>query len=116
MAVATPVDEYLAALPGEQRATLGKLRATIRAALPSAVETISYRVPVFKVDGKAVVGFSAHKGHCDLLTMGYIPEAVAGDLEGYELGKGSIKFPIGKPPPAALVRKVIKAKLAELAG
>jgi uncharacterized protein YdhG (YjbR/CyaY superfamily) len=114
MPIPTTIDEYLAALPAEQRATLEKLRVIIRAALPNADETIGYRVPVFKLGGKGVVGFSAHKEHCDLLTMGYIPEAVAGDLKGYELGKGSIKFPIGKPPPAALVKKIIKAKLAEL--
>lgn len=113
MPVPTTIDEYLAPLPAEQRATLEKLRAVIRAVLPKAVETISYRVPAFKVDGKAVVGFSAHKAHCDLITFGYIPEAVTADLAGYELGKGSIKFPIARPPPAALVKKIIKAKLAE---
>jgi uncharacterized protein YdhG (YjbR/CyaY superfamily) len=112
MPVAT-IDEYLAKLPAEQRASLEKLRAVIRPALPKAVEAISYGVPAFKVDGKAVIGFSAHKAHCDLITFGYIPEAVTADLAGYELGKGSIKFPIGKPPPAALVRKIIRAKLAE---
>jgi len=113
LAVPTTVDEYLAGLAPEQRATLETLRGTIRAALPKAVEAISYGVPAFKLDGRAVVGFSAHKAHCDLITFGYIPEAVTADLAGYEFGKGSIKFPIGKPPPASLVKKIIKAKLAE---
>jgi uncharacterized protein YdhG (YjbR/CyaY superfamily) len=113
MPVPKTIDEYLDGLTDEQRATLEKVRAAIRAALPKAMETISYSVPAYKIDGKAMIGFSAHKAHCDLIYFGYIPESLKDDLKGYALTKGAIQFPIGKPPPAALVKKIIKAKLAE---
>jgi uncharacterized protein YdhG (YjbR/CyaY superfamily) len=109
------VDDYLAALPEDSRATLEKLRATIRAAAPKATEGISYQVPTFKHQGRPLVGFGATKNHCAFYVMS--PDVVRAhqvELERYETGKGSIRFQAGKPLPATLVRKLVKARIAEI--
>ena len=108
------VEAYLAAVPEEARAALEQLRRRIRAALPGAIETISYGIPTFKQDGRPVVGFGAGKGHCALYVMSpKVMEAHAADLEGYDTSKGTIRFAAGKPLPAALVKKLVRARVAE---
>jgi uncharacterized protein YdhG (YjbR/CyaY superfamily) len=106
-------EDYLAGVPEPARTTLEKLRRTIRAAVPEATETISYRMPTFKYRGKPLVALKASKDHCALHTMGYIPTKLERDLEKYDTGKGTIRFPTDKPLPAALVRKVVKARIAQ---
>lgn len=112
---ATPaktVDGYLAALPAEARATLENLRKTIKAAAPKATEVISYQMPMFKHHGM-LVGFAAFKNHCSFFP-GAEPIATHKDeLKAYETSKGTIRFPIGKPLPAALVKKLVKTRIAE---
>jgi uncharacterized protein YdhG (YjbR/CyaY superfamily) len=109
------VDDYLAAVPEEARATLEKLRKAIRAAVPEATEVISYQVPTFKHRGRSLVGFGATKSHCAFYVMSPdVVSAHAGELEKYDTGKGSIRFPAGKPLPAALVRKLVQARSAEI--
>ncbi len=108
------VDDYLAEVPEEARTALEKLRGTIRAAAPEATETISYRIPTFDYRGKHLVGFSASKNHCTFFTMGYLPPAVEADLAKYDTGRGSVRFPANKPLPAPLVKKVVKARIAEI--
>lgn len=108
------IDEYLAALPDEKRAALEKLRKTIRAAVPKAEECISYSLPAFRLDGKVLVGFGASASHCAFYPMsGSTVEAHKGDLEAYETSKGTIRFQADKPLPASLVRKLVKARIAE---
>jgi uncharacterized protein YdhG (YjbR/CyaY superfamily) len=109
------VDDYLAAVPEDARAALSKLRSTIKAAAPKATEGISYQVPVFKLDGKPLVGFGATTAHCTFYVMSTSDamRARLRELKGYELGGGSIQFPAGKPLPVALVTRLVRARIAE---
>jgi uncharacterized protein YdhG (YjbR/CyaY superfamily) len=111
---ARDVDDFLEAVPEEARATLQKLRKTIRAAAPEATETISYQVPTFKHRGRPLVGLGATKNHCAFYLMSTeVMRAHAAELEEYDTGKGSIRFPADKPLSTALVTKLVKARIAE---
>jgi len=106
------VAAYLKAVPPAPRAALQKLRKTIQAAAPEATEGISYGIPMFKHHGM-LVGFAAFKDHCSFFP-GANPIATHKDeLKAYETSKGTIRFPIGKPLPAALVKKLVKTRVAE---
>jgi uncharacterized protein YdhG (YjbR/CyaY superfamily) len=109
------VDKYLAGLPKDKRDALAKLRAAIKAAAPGVTEGISYQVPVFKLDGKPLVGFGAATAHCTFFVMSTSDamRARLAALRGYKLGGGSIQFPVDKPLPATLVRTLVKARIAE---
>jgi uncharacterized protein YdhG (YjbR/CyaY superfamily) len=109
------VEEYLADQPEDVRDTLEHVRRSVLAVVPEATQKIGYGMPGFYVDGRPLVYYSAFKEHCSLFpaSAGVI-ERLAGDLEGYGLAKGTIRFPIGKPLPAPLVKKIVKAKLEEL--
>ncbi len=107
-------DEYLAALSADKRAALEQLRVTIRKLVPNAEECISYGLPAFRLDGQVLVGFGAGKDHCAFYPMsGRTVAALEDDLARYETSKGTIRFPIGNPLPASLVRKIVKARIAE---
>jgi uncharacterized protein YdhG (YjbR/CyaY superfamily) len=107
------VDDYLAAVPPDARAALEKLRETIRAAAPEAVQVISYGVPTFRHHG-GLVAFAAFKDHCSFFVMSpAVMEAHRADLRGYDTAKGTVHFSADKPLPAALVRKLVKARIAE---
>ena len=108
------IDECLATLSDDQRAALEKLRKTIKAAAPKAEECISYGLAAFRLDGKPLVAFGATANHCAFYLMsGSIVEAYKDDVEGYDTSKGTIRFPADKPLPVALVRKLVKARIAE---
>ena len=107
------VDDYLAALPEDKRATLEKLRQFIKAAAPEAEETISYQIPAYRYRGKLLVFFAAFKNHCSFFVGREVTRAEAAELKGYELTKGGIRFPTNKVLPAALVKKLVKARIAE---
>lgn len=114
-ASAKTIDEYLAALSGQKRAALGKLRKTIRLVVPKAEECISYRIPAFRLDGTVVAGFCATKNGCSYFPFsGSTLGALANDLRSYDQTKSSLHFHPDKPLPATLVRKLIKARLAEM--
>ena len=107
------VDNYLAAVPEDARGALQKLRKIIKAAAPQAVEVISYRIPVYKHQGM-LVGFAAFKNHCSFFVMGRdAMEAYKEELKGYDTSRGTIRFPAGQPLPAALVKKLVAARIAE---
>lgn len=108
------IDGYLAALPEEFRISLEKLRQTIRAAAPEAEEVISYRVPAFKHQGTLVVSFGAAKNHCAFYVMSPATmEKMADELKQYDTSKGTIRFTPDKPLPAALVKKIVTARIQE---
>ena len=112
-APAKDVDAYLAAAPEEARAALAKLRKTIKAAAPKATEVISYQIPAYKHHG-LLVGFAASAGLCTFHIMSVkVTRAHAAELKGYKLGKASIRYAPDKPLPAALVTKLVKARIAE---
>ena len=115
MAEASRVDRYLAGLPADQRDALQGLRLHLRRLLPGAVETISYGMPAFKVDGRAVVWFAGWKAHCSMypLTDTFLA-AHADALQGYRRTKGSLHFQADAPLPEALVEELVRARLADL--
>jgi uncharacterized protein YdhG (YjbR/CyaY superfamily) len=109
---AKDVDEYLASVPEPARVTLGKLRRTIKAAAPDAKETISWRMPMY-YDHGMLVGFAAFKDHLSFFPGASVIEKYKKDLKHYDTSKGTIRFPIDEPPPAALIRKLVKARIKE---
>ena len=107
------VDEYLARVPEPARSTLNKIRAAIRSAVPQeATETISYRIPAFKYKG-VLVWFAAFSDHCSLFPTASVVAAFKNELKGFNTSKGTIQFPTDKPLPAALVKKLVKARVAQ---
>src|SRR5712692_5325999 len=108
------VDEYLASVPEPARSTLSKMRAAIRSAVPpEATETISYRIPAFKYKG-VLVWFAAFSNHCSLFPTASVIEAFKNELRGLSISKGTIHFPTGKPLPTALIKKLVKARIAQI--
>jgi uncharacterized protein YdhG (YjbR/CyaY superfamily) len=107
------VDEYLAGVPEPARSTVAKLRAAIRSAVPpEATETISYRIPAFKHKG-VLVWYAAFSDHCSLFPTASVIEAFRNELKGFSTSKGTIHFPTDKPLPTALVKKLVKARVAQ---
>ena len=110
----TTIDEYLARVTPEQRAALEKIRKAIRAAAPRAEEYIGYGLAAFRLDGKPLVAFGATAKHCAFYPMSSstVGECEA-ELAGYDTSTGTIRFSADKPLPAALVKKLVKARIAE---
>lgn len=108
------VDAYLAKVPEPARTTLQKLRATIRSVVPSdATEALSYGMPAFRYKG-ALVAYAAFKKHCSFFPMqASLIDEMTDELKNYRTAKGTLQFPLDKPLPATLVRKMVKARIAE---
>jgi len=108
------VTEYLARVPEPARGTLNKIRAAIRSAAPrGATEVISYGIPAFKDTG-VLIWFAAFSNHCSLFPTAAVIEKFKNEMKGFTISKGTIQFPTDKPLPAALVRKMVKARVAQL--
>lgn len=109
-----PVGQYIAAQPPHVRPVLKRVRAIIRKAVPGLEEGISYRIPVYKLEGELVIFFAAWKEHYSLYPTLEVAEAFARALTNYEVSRGTIRFPLGDVPEA-LIRGIVKfrAKLAE---
>ncbi len=111
------IDEYLAGLSDDQRAALEKLRKAIRAAAPRAEECISYRLPAFRLDGRLLVAFGAAANHCAFYPMSASTvEGFRDELKHYDTSKGTIRFQTENVLPRALVRRLVRARIAEDAG
>ena len=107
------IDDYLAAVSPDKRAALEQLRKSIKAVAPKAEECISYQIPAFRHNGM-LVGFGATANHCSFFLMSSSTvEAHKEELKDYDTSKGAIRFQPDKPLPAALVRKLVKARIAE---
>jgi len=107
------IDAYLASLDKEKRAALRKLRKDIRAAAPGAVECVSYGIPAFRIDGKMLFAFGAYAKHCSFYPGAHPVKAHAKELAAYSTSKGTIRFPTDEPLSAALVRRLVRARIAE---
>jgi uncharacterized protein YdhG (YjbR/CyaY superfamily) len=115
-AKATPrtIDEYLRSVRDDQRAALEQLRKTIRSVVPKAEECISYGLAAFRLNGRPLIAFGAAKDHCALYPMSSATvEAHRAELRHYHTSKGTIRFQADDPLPVALVRKLVKARIAE---
>jgi uncharacterized protein YdhG (YjbR/CyaY superfamily) len=109
------VDEYLASIPPAMRGALQKIRTAIRSAAPGAEEGFSYGLPAFRLHGRPLVCYGASRNHCSFFPMSpAVIRVHAADLMKYETSKGTIRFSAEKPLPATLVRKLVKARIAEL--
>jgi len=113
-AVPASVDEYLARVPEPARGALERIRAVIRSVVPpETTEVISYGMPAFRYKGP-LFGYAAFSNHCSLFPMGSsVIEAYRHELSKFETSKGTIRFPVDKPPPVALIRKLVKARIAQ---
>jgi len=106
-------DEYIAMVPEPARTTLKKVRAVIQSVVPrGATEIISYGMPAFKHNG-VLVWFAAFSDHCSLFPTASVIEAFKKELKGYTTSKGTIQFAVDKPLPTTLVKKLVKARIAQ---
>ena len=108
------VDDYFATVPEPARSTLEKVRAVIRVSVPrEATETISYRIPMFKLNGM-LIGFAAFKNHCSLFPANMeVFKTFKKELEPFHTSKGTLQFPLDKPFPTALLKKIVKMRVAQ---
>ena len=108
------IDDYLASITEPARTTLNKVRAAVRAAAPpEATEAIGYGIPMFRYKG-GLVAFAAFKKHCSFFPMSLaVIRSFKNDLANYDVSKGTIRFPLDKPLPATLVKRLVKARVAE---
>ena len=115
--VPTSVDEYIAAQPEALRPKLEQVRATIRSAVPEAVEGIGYRMPGYKLHGKPLLYFAAFKEHYSLFAAsGTFFATLKEELKGYELRKGTIHFELNKPVPVKLISRIAKLRATGIVG
>ncbi len=114
---ATTIDAYLAGLAGEQRSALEALRSAIRSIVPQAEECISYGMPAFRVGGRVVCGFAATSTGCSYYPFsGRTLGTLAAELEGWSRTRSALHFAPGRPPSRALLRKLLRARIAEIQG
>ena len=111
------VDEYLARVPEPAHSTLKRLRAVIRSVVPpETTEVVSYGIPTFKYK-RGLVAFAAFTNHCSFFPLGASAlDLFSEELKEFRVSKGTLHFPLDKPLPAALVKKIVKARIAQNEG
>src|SRR5437870_11164901 len=111
------IDEYLASVNANHRDALQKIREAIHAAAPGAEECISYGIPAFRLNGRSLVFFGAWANHCAFYPGNSVTfKKFRNDLKAFHISKGTIRFSPEKPLPAALVKKLVKARMGEVKG
>ncbi|HEX2676717.1 MAG TPA: DUF1801 domain-containing protein [Polyangiales bacterium] len=110
------VDQYIAAREPRVRRALRRVRSIVRKAMPAAEEVISYQIPAYRLDGRIVLFFAGWKEHFSIYpAIGGLAEALAKDLEPYEVKKGTIRFPLSEPVPERLIAKIAKYRVKQAA-
>jgi uncharacterized protein YdhG (YjbR/CyaY superfamily) len=108
------VDDYIAHMPEQARSTLMKLRAAIRSVVPrDATETISYQIPAFKGQGGIIAWFAAFADHVSLFPRASVLTQFKDELAEFKVSKGTVQFPLDQPLPTALIKRIVKARVAE---
>lgn len=107
------IDEYISGFPEDVQEKLEKIRMTIRKAVPGAEETISYKMPTFNLNGKYLIYFAAYKRHIALYPAPIGNEEFQEEIASYESGKGTLQFPLDKPIPFNLIRKIVRYRAKE---
>ena len=107
------IDEYIKIFPQDVQSILERMRQTIRKATPEAVESISYQMPTFKLNSKNLVYFAGYKNHVGFYPVPSGIRAFKKELSQYKTGKGSVQFPIDKPVPYDLVKKIVMFRVKE---
>jgi uncharacterized protein YdhG (YjbR/CyaY superfamily) len=111
---AKTVDDYFAKIEGPAHEMLSKMRSAIRSVVPvNATEVISYGIPAFR-EKKVLVWYAAFSNHCSLFPGGTVLNEMKNELNGFVISKGTIQFPIGKPLPTTLIKKIVKKRLAQM--
>jgi uncharacterized protein YdhG (YjbR/CyaY superfamily) len=110
------IDEYIMQFPPETRKALEEMRALIRASAPVATETISYAMPTYDLGGKHLVHFAGFAKHIGFYPTGRGVEAFKDELGPYKSGKGSVQFPLGRPLPTDLIRRIVEHRVADNTG
>jgi uncharacterized protein YdhG (YjbR/CyaY superfamily) len=109
--IAKDVNAYLARVPTDQRASLEKLRQTIKSAVPDAFEVISYGIPTFKLDGRMLVSYAAFSEHCSFFPGAGPIDVHQDELKSFQTSKGTVRFTTAKPLSSALVKKLVKTRV-----
>ena len=107
------IDDYISDFPGETQKYLNEMRELIRKLAPDSVESISYAIPTFSLNGKYLVYFAGFKNHIGLYPTPVGMEAFKEELSNYKKGKGSVQFPLNKPLPIALITKIVKYQIGQ---
>ncbi len=105
------IDAYIAGFPADVQALLEKIRTTIKRAAPGAEEKISYQIPAFTLHGKYLIYIAAYQGHIGLYPAPRSSEEFKAELTGYAGGKGTVQFPLDKPIPYGLIRRIVKFRI-----
>ena len=111
--IAASIDQYIAGFRPETRTMLDELRALIKASAPDVTETISYAIPTFDLDGRHLVHFAGYEGHIGFYPTGAGIEAFKDELKSYRFGKGSVRFPLDRPLPTDLIRRIVKFRVRQ---
>lgn len=109
----TNIDEYIADFPKETQIILNKIRTTIKKLVPESEETISYAMPAFKMNKKVLVYFAGYKNHIGFYATPTGHKEFKEELSNYKQGKGSVEFPLDKPMPYELIKRIVKFRVAE---